>query len=116
MRYSQRQRKHTMVSRQYLKAGDRKPDHFKVGDLFVYKNGETALVTEVFDRYDGKSKYGPEWTLRLLWTPGKDGDTLYQEADGNERHGVLSLNMFNRLSYKSGPWLHPVPETINNKL
>lgn len=99
-------------SRQYLVKGDRKPDVFKVGDLFVYKNGETALVTEVFDRYQGKGKYGPQMTLRLLWTPGKGGDTLYQEADGNERYGVLHVNMYNRLSYVSGPWLHPVPEIL----
>lgn len=97
-----------MVSRRYRFEGDQKPRDFKVGDLFVYKNGETALVLDVFDRYEGKSKHGPEWTLRLLWTPGKGGDTLYQEADGNERHGVLSLNMFNRMGIQHGPWLIPV--------
>ena len=101
-----------LSSRQYINEGDVKPRDFKVGDLFVYKNGETALVLEIFDRYEGKSKYGPEWTLRLLWTPGKGGDTLYREADGNERHGVLSLNMFNRLSVKNGPWLHPVKKRL----
>ena len=95
-------------NRRYRYEGDRKPSMFVVGDMFVYKNGETALVTEVFDRYEGKSKYGPEWTLRLLWTPGKNGDTLYQEADGNERHGVLRTNMFNKLGVASGPWLIPV--------
>ena len=97
-----------MTRRRYRFKGDRKPDQFKVGDLFVYKNGERALVTEIFDRYEGKSKYGPEWTLRLLWSPGQGGDTMYQEADGNELHGVLRTNMFNKLSYKSGPWLIPV--------
>ncbi len=97
-------------SRRYAQKGDEKSRGFKVGDLFVYKNGETALVLEVFDRHEGKSKWGPEWTLRLLWTPGKDGDTLYREADGNERHGVLSINMFNRMGIDHGPWLHPVKE------
>lgn len=101
-----------MQSRKYTEKGDRKPDSFKVGDLFVYRNGETALVTEVFDRYKGKSKYGPEWTLRLYWTPGKDGDTLYQEADGNKKFGVMRTNMFNKLSYERGPWLYPVGEKI----
>ncbi len=97
-----------MVSRRYRFEGDQKTRGFKVGDMFLYKNGETALVLDVFDRYEGKSKHGPEWTLRLLWTPGKGGDTLYQEADGNERHGVLSLNMFNRMGIQHGPWLIPV--------
>ena len=46
-------------SRRYRHKGDRKPDMFEVGDLFVYANGETALVTEVFDGYSGKSRWGP---------------------------------------------------------
>lgn len=99
-----------MSSRRYVMRGDRKPDWFKVGDLFVYRNGETALVTEIFDRYKGKSKYGPEWTLRLLWTAGRKGDTLYKESDGNEKWGVLKTNMFNKLSVDRGPWLYPVKE------
>jgi len=97
-------------SRRYVQQGDEKPRSFKVGDLFVYRNGERALVTEVFDRYEGKSKYGPEWTLRLMWTPGQDGDTIYQEKHGNEKHGVLRTNMFNRLSVGRGPHLYPVKE------
>ena len=98
------------ASRRYAQDGDRKPQRFKVGDLFVYRNGETALVTEVFDRYEGKGKYGPEWTLRLLWTAGKDGDTIYKEADGNEKWGVLRVNMFNKLSIRRGMHLYPVDE------
>ena len=97
-------------SRRYVSEGDRKPNSFKVGDMFVYRNGETALVTKVFDRYEGKGKYGPEWTLRLLWTPGHDGDTMYKEADGNEKWGVLRTNMFNTLSVGRGPHLYPVKE------
>ena len=97
-------------SRKYTEKGDRKPNSFKVGDMFVYKNGETAIVTEIFDRYEGKGKYGPEWNLRLVWTPGKEGDTMYQEADGNEKFGVLQVNMFNRLHCDVGPWLYPVKE------
>ena len=100
------------MSRRYVEKGDRKPESFKVGDMFVYKNGETAIVMEVYDRFEGKSKWGPEWTLRLMWTPGKNGDTLYQEADGNDKHGVLRVNMFNRLHYKVGPWLYPVGEKV----
>ena len=99
-----------MLSRRYVMEGDRKPDKFKVGDLFVYRNGESALVTEIFDRHEGKSKYGPEWTLRLLWTAGRKGDTLYRESDGNEKWGVLKTNMFNKLSVDRGPWLYPVKE------
>ena len=96
------------MSRRYAKKGDRKPESFKVGDMFVYRNGETALVTEVFDRWQGESKWGPDWTLRLLWSPGKDGDKTNQKKDGNEIHGVLRVNMFNRLNYNAGPWLYPV--------
>ena len=95
-------------SRRYRHKGDRKPDMFEVGDLFVYANGETALVTEVFDGYNGKSRWGPQWTLRLMWTPGRGGDVTYQDRDANEAHGVLRTNMFNILDYRSGPWLIPV--------
>lgn len=96
-------------SRRYVEVGDRKPSQILAGDLFVYKNGEKALVTEVFDRYDGKSRHGPEWTLRLLWTPGKGGDTMYRESDYSEKFGALQGNMINRLRINGGPWLHPVP-------
>lgn len=102
------------MSRRYVEKGDRKPESFKVGDMFVYRNGETAIVTEVFDRWQGESKWGPDWTLRLLWTPGKDGDKTNQKKDGNEIHGVLRVNMFNRLNYKAGPWLYPVKEKLFN--
>ena len=81
---------------------------FTVGDLFVYANGETALVTDVYDEYSGKSKWGPQWTLRLLWTPGKGGEVTNQSRDGNRAYGVLRTNMFNILDYRSGPWLIPV--------
>ena len=102
-------------SRRYAQEGDEKPGNFKVGDMFVYRNGETAMVTEVFDAYEGKSKYGPQWTLRLLWTPGVNGDTMYREADYNEKHGVLRTNMFNKLSVGRGPHLYPVKENGNKK-
>lgn len=98
------------MSRRYVKKGDRKPDSFKVGDMFVYENGETALVTEVFDYYNGESRWGPEWTLRLLWTPGRGGVSKYKQEDYNERHGALCVNMFNVLHYASGPWLYPAEE------
>ena len=98
-------------TRRYAQSGDEKPRTFKVGDMFVYRNGETAIVTEIFDRYEGKSKYGPEWTLRFMWTPGKDGDTMYREADYNEIHGQTRTNLFNKLSVGRGPHLYPVKET-----
>ena len=94
--------------RRYRYKGDRKPDMFTVGDLFVYANGETALVTDVYDEYNGESKWGPQWTLRLLWTPGKGGEVTNQSRDGNRVYGVLRTNMFNILDYRSGPWLIPV--------
>ena len=102
---------HPRVTRRYAESGDRKPDSFKVGDLFVYRNGETALVREVFDRYEGKGKYGPEWTLRLLWTAGTNGDTMNKEADNNEKWGVMKTNMFNKLCVGRGPHLYPVKES-----
>tara|TARA_B100000900_G_scaffold401909_1_gene407121 strand:- start:759 stop:1073 length:315 start_codon:yes stop_codon:yes gene_type:complete len=94
--------------RRYRYKGDRKPDMFEVGDLFVYANGETALVTEVFDGYNGESRWGPQWTLHLIWTPGKGGDVTNQDRDANKHHGVLRTNMFNILDYRHGPWLIPV--------
>jgi len=94
--------------RRYRHKGDRKPDMFVVGDMFLYDNGETAIVTEVFDEYNGKSRYGPQWTLHLMWTPGKGGDTTNQSRDGNPSYGVLRTNMFNVLDYRHGPWLIPV--------
>ena len=94
--------------RGFRREGDRKPEMFVVGDMFLYANGETAIVTEVFDEYRGQSRYGPQWTLRLKWFSGRDGDKTNQRRDGNEIHGVLRTNMFNQLSYRSGPWLIPV--------
>lgn len=97
-------------SRRYAQEGDEKPRHFKVGDLFVYRNGETALVTEVFDRYKGEGTYGPSWTLRLMWAPGKNGEINNQQKDGNRIHGALANNMFNALSIGRGLHLYPVKE------
>jgi hypothetical protein len=102
-------------SRRYAQEGDQKPRQFKVGDMFVYKNGETAVVTEIFDRYGGKGKHGPEWSLRLMWTPGIAGGCHNAEAEGygsiiNDKWGVSRLNMFNRLSVHRGPHLYPVKE------
>ena len=96
--------------RRYQFEGDEKPRTFKVGDMFTFPTGETALVTEVFDRFDGKSKYGPEWTLRLFWTPGRDGDQEYHGKWSNEKHGVTRTNMFNQLGIKRGCHLLPVKE------
>jgi ketosteroid isomerase-like protein len=97
-------------SRRYAKKGDEKPYNFKVGDLIVYRNGETAMVTKVFDlRAGSKSKY-TEWTLHLMWTSGKNGDTLYREADYHELYGISRTNMFNILSIDRGPHLYPVEE------
>ena len=102
-------------SRRYAQKGDEKPRQFKVGDMFVYKNGESAVVTEIFDRHGGKGKRGPEWSLRFMWTPGKDGACHNAEADGyvsriNDKYGVSRINMFNRLSVGRGPHLYPVKE------
>lgn len=99
-------------SRRYRYEGDRKPDMFKVGDLFIYANGETALVADVYDEYGGESKWGPQWTLRLLWAPGKDGEVTNQSRDGNPVYGVLRTNMFNSLCYSTGPWLIPVKNNL----
>ena len=101
---------HPRATRRYAVTGDRKPGSFKVGDLFVYPNGETAMVMEVYDEYNGESEWGPQWTLRLLWTPGKDGSTENHQKDGNDAHGVLRTNMFNKLSIGRGPHLYPVKE------
>ena len=97
-------------SRRYAQEGDEKPRNFKVGDMFVYRNGETAIVTEVFDRYKGKSKYGPEWTLRFVWTPGHGGNTVNRLNEDNPVHGSLANNMFNKLSIGRGLHLYPVKE------
>ena len=96
------------MNRRYAIEGDTKPRQFIIDDMFTYKNGETAVVIEVFDRYEGKGKYGPEWTLRLLWTPGKDGDTMNREADyPSPKWGALATNMFNNLSIRRGVFLFP---------
>ena len=96
--------------RRYAEKGDEKPRNFKVGDLFVYRNGETAIVTEVFDRYKGKNNYGPSWTLHLMWAPGKNGEVVNQQKDDGGFHGALRTNMFNKLSIGRGPHLYPVKE------
>ena len=88
--------------RRYAEKGDEKPRDFRVGDLFTWRNGETAIVTEVFDRYNGKSKYGAEWTLRFMWTPGKDGDTKNQRDLDNPVHGTMRTNAFNQLGIRRG--------------
>ena len=105
-----------MSLRRYRYRGDVKPNRFIVGDMFLYDNGETAIVTSVFDSYEGKSKYGPQWTLRLMWTPGQGGSTENYERHGNREHGVLRTNMFNMLSYRSGPWLIPAKANDPYKL
>ena len=92
----------SFTTKQYASKGDRKPNRFQVGDLFTYANGETAVVLEVYDRHNGKSKYGPEWTLTLKWTPGKGGEEVNRERYGNEFHGVMRVNMFNQLCIGSG--------------
>jgi len=97
-------------SRRYAQEGDTKPRHFKVGDLFVYRNGETALVTEVFDRYKDEGTSFTSWTLRLMWAPGKDGEVVNQQKDGSRIHGALANNMFNALSIGRGLHLYPVKE------
>ena len=90
------------TTKRYAVKGDEKPRRFEVGDLFTWRNGETAVVTEVFDRYEGASKYGPEWTLRLMWTPGKDGSVENKNQYHNEQHGVMRTNMFNQLCIGRG--------------
>ena len=92
----------SFTTKQYARKGDVKPRRFQVGDLFTFANGETAIVTEVFDRYEGKSKYGPEWTLRLMWTPGKNGEEDNRRKIDNPFHGVMRTNMFNQLSIGRG--------------
>lgn len=89
-------------SRRYVVKGDEKPRDFRVGDLFTWSNGETAVVTEVFDRYRGKSKYGPEWTLRFMWTTGKNGAVANQINLDNPEHGTSRTNAFNQLSIGRG--------------
>jgi ASC-1-like (ASCH) protein len=97
-------------SRRYAQKGDEKPRNFKVGDLIIYRNGETAMVTKVFDQYAGTKSNYAEWTLHLIWTPGKDGDTMYREADYHKLYGASRTNMFNILSIDRGPHLYPVEE------
>ena len=90
------------TTRRYAQKGDEKPRQFQVGDLFTYANGETAIVTEGFDRYKGGSKYGPEWTLNLMWTPGKDGNVKNKNQYHNGRHGTMRTNMYNQLCISRG--------------
>jgi hypothetical protein len=89
-------------TRRYAEKGDEKPRNFRVGDLFTWSNGETAIVTEVFDCYNGESRYGPEWTLRFVWTPGKDGDTKNKCNLDNPVHGTMRSNAFNQLCIGRG--------------
>ena len=88
--------------RRYAVKGDEKPRDFRVGDLFTWSNGETAVVTEVFDRYRGGSEYGPEWTLRFMWTPGENGAITNQTNVDNPEWGTTRTNAFNQLSIGRG--------------
>ena len=93
--------------RRYRQKGDRKPAGFRVGDLFTFPNGESALVIEVFDRHNGESKYGPDWSLRFYWTPANDGGTEFKKKWDNPYHGASRCNMFNQLSIEGNRHLIP---------
>ena len=92
--------------RRYAQKGDEKPRDFRVGDLFTWRNGETAVVTEVFDRYKGESKYGPDWTLRFMWTPGENGAVANRLRLDNPVHGTGRTNAFNQLCIGRGSYFY----------
>jgi hypothetical protein len=77
--------------------GNKKPrssNCFKPGDMLIFKNGETGILTNRFDLYakDGKPSSSPCWCWKMSLFPGKDLPWGY-----NHQHGASEINLYNSM-------------------